>query len=160
MVSAEQVRRLGELGLTASMQPLFEGWWGGPEGLYQARLGERSRGMNPFASLAAAGVPLAFGSDSPVTPFDPWAAVRAAACHHDPAQRLDPMAAFEAHTRGGWLAARREGGTLAPGAPAYLAVWDTEGDPLEASTDPDQPLPTCALTLVAGEVAYDGGGLL
>jgi hypothetical protein len=49
---------------------------------------------------------------------------------------------------------------LAPGAPAYLAVWDTEGDPLEASTDPDQPLPVCALTLVAGEVAYDGGGLV
>jgi predicted amidohydrolase YtcJ len=159
MVSPEQVRRLGELGLTASMQPLFEGWWGGPDGLYETRLGERSHGMNPFASLAAAGVPLAFGSDSPVTPIDPWAAVRAATSHHDPAQRLDPLAAFEAHTRGGWLAARRDGGTLAPGAPAYLAVWDAEGDPLVASTDPDQQLPVCALTLVAGEVAYDGGGL-
>jgi predicted amidohydrolase YtcJ len=163
MVSADQARRLGRLGLTASMQPLFEGWWGGPEGLYETRLGERARGMNPFASLAASGVALAFGSDSPVTPFDPWAAVRAAMGHRDPAQRLDPVTAFEAHTRGGWLAARREGGTLAPGAPAYLAVWDADGDPLTALDHPDHrddPLPTCALTLVAGEVAYDGGGLL
>ena len=31
--------------------------------------------------LAAAGVPLAFGSDSPVTPVDPWAGVRAAVEH-------------------------------------------------------------------------------
>ena len=34
--------------------------------------------MNPFAALHAAGVSLAFGSDAPVTPLGPWAAVRAA----------------------------------------------------------------------------------
>jgi predicted amidohydrolase YtcJ len=161
MASPDQVEALGRLGLTASMQPLFEGWWGGPGGLYESRLGERSRGMNAFASLSRAGVPLAFGSDSPVTPFDPWAALRAAVRHHDPAERIDPATAFAAHTEGGWRAAGRvDGGRVEPGAPAYLAVWDADGDPLHALTDPDHPLPTCVLTLVGGAVAYDGGGLL
>jgi predicted amidohydrolase YtcJ len=164
MVSPDQRAVLGRLGVTASMQPLFEGWWGGPGGLYATRLGERSRGMNGFGSLAAAGVTLAFGSDSPVTPFDPWAACRAAVLHHDEAERIDPATAFAAHTEGGWRAAgRAAGGRIEPGAPAYLAVWEgvaDGGNPLGALYDPQHPLPTCALTLVGGAVAYDGGGLL
>jgi predicted amidohydrolase YtcJ len=168
MVRPDQAATLGRLGVTASMQPLFEGWWGGPGGLYETRLGARAHGMNPFATLAAAGVPLAFGSDSPVTPFDPWAALRAAVLHHAAGERLDPRTAFAAHTEGGWRAAGRPvGGRVEPGAPAYLAVWDTAPataadpgpDPLAALLDPDHPLPSCVLTLVDGAVAYDGGGL-
>ncbi len=80
---AEAVRdpqRLARSGLLASVQPAFDAAWGGPDGMYAHRLGaERARGLNRFAELAAAGVPLAFGSDAPVTPLDPWGAVRAAA---------------------------------------------------------------------------------
>ena len=43
----------------------------------------------PSRRCGPQGVRLALGSDSPVTPFDPWAAVRAAVRHHDSAQRLD-----------------------------------------------------------------------
>jgi predicted amidohydrolase YtcJ len=162
MVRPDELRLLGSLGVTASMQPLFDGWWGGPGGLYETRLGDRARGMNPFASLHRAGVPLAFGSDSPVTPFDPWAAVRAAVRHHDESERIDAVTAFDAHTVGGWRAAgRTDGGRIAPGAPAYLAVWDApDDDPLTTIDDPAHPLPVCVLTLVAGAAAYDGGGLL
>jgi predicted amidohydrolase YtcJ len=161
MVSTDQMVLLGRLKVTASVQPLFEGWWGGPGGLYETRLGERSRRMNPFASLARAGVTLAFGSDSPVTPFDPWAAVRAAVLHHDEVERIDRATAFAAHTEGGWRAAGRDGGRLEAGAPAYLAVWDGAAtDVFDALDDPEHPLPTCVLTLVGGAVAYDGGGLL
>lgn len=181
MVDGEQMALLGQLGVTASVQPMFDGWWGGPGGLYEQRLGDRSRGMNPLASLNRAGVALAFGSDTPVTPFDPWGAVRAAAWHHDESERLTVRAAFNAHTRGGWRAARRdEGGVIAVGAPAHLAVWDVPGDLVVQTPDPrvaawstdpragvphlpeihpDHPLPTCAATLVAGVVAYDGGEL-
>jgi predicted amidohydrolase YtcJ len=163
MVSPEQTRVLAELGVTASVQPMFDGLWGRPDGLYETRLGERAAAMNPFGSLLRAGVPLAFGSDTPVTPFDPWAAVRAAVWHHDPDQRLSVGAALDAHTSSGWRAARRDdGGVIAVGAPASLAVWDVA---CEAEADlpdlrPELDLPRCALTMVRGRVAFDESGVL
>ncbi len=152
MVSPPQVDVLAELGVTASVQPLFDGWWGGAGGLYDQRLGDRHRGMNPFATMRAAGVTLAFGSDSPVTPVAPWRAVRAAVHHHDHEQRLPAAAALEAHTRGGWSAARAEGGTLEAGAPADLAVWDVAN--LAEALDATAEVPRCLLTVVAGHVAH------
>ncbi len=81
--------------------------------------------------MHATGVALAFGSDSPVTRLDPWAAVAAAAAPRNPAYRMSVRAAFAASTRGGWRAAgrtTREGvGVLAPGAAATFAVWDVPG---------------------------------
>jgi predicted amidohydrolase YtcJ len=127
-----------------------------------------------------AGVALAFGSDTPVTPFDPWAAVRAATRHRTATERITARAAFNAHTRGGWRAARRdEGGVISLGAPASIAVWDVPGDLVVQTPDsriaawstdpragvpqlpdlsPDVDLPTCVLTLVAGETAYERPG--
>ena len=95
--------------------------------MYAERLGaERARTLNPFAALLRAGVPLAFGSDSPVTPLDPWGTVRAAAFHRTPEHRISVRAAFTAHTRGGWRAVGRDdAGVLVPGAPADYAVWRT-----------------------------------
>lgn len=69
MLTPETIAAFAELGLTASVQPAFDALWGGDEGMYAQRLGvERARTLNPFAALLRAGVPLAFGSDSPVTP--------------------------------------------------------------------------------------------
>ena len=109
-------------GLIASMQPRFDAEWGGPNGMYAQRLGaERAGQLNRFAELAAAGVPLAFGSDAPVTELGPWAAVRAAVHPSDPAAGIDVRSAFAAHTRGGWLAAGRpDEGVLAAGRPGHL----------------------------------------
>ena len=152
MVTGPQVAVLAELGVTASVQPLFDGWWGGAGRLYDQRLGVRHRGMNPFSTLHDAGVTLAFGSDSPVTPVAPWEAVRAAVCHSDPGQRLPTGVALDAHTRGGWAAARLTGGTIEPGAPADVAVWDVSS--LEDALDPAADLPRCLLTVVDGRVAH------
>jgi hypothetical protein len=183
MVEPEQMTVLAELGVTASVQPRFDALWGGTGSLYAQRLGtERSLAMNPLGSLSRAGIALAFGSDTPVTPFDPWGAVRAAAWHHNEGERLTVRAGFNAHTRGGWRAARRdEGGVIALGAPASIAVWDVPGDLLVQTPDarvaawstdpragvphlpdlhPDLDLPTCVLTLVAGEVAFEEPGAL
>jgi predicted amidohydrolase YtcJ len=182
-VSPADMATLGELGVTASVQPVFDELWGGPDGLYAQRLGaERAVPMNPYGSLNRAGVALAFGSDSPVTDMGPWAAVRAAAYHHTEAERLTVRAGFNAHTRGGWRAARRdEGGVIALGAPASIAVWDVPGDLLVQTPDtrvaawstdpragvphlpdlhPDLELPHCVLTMVAGEVAHEEPGAL
>ncbi|HEV2886604.1 MAG TPA: amidohydrolase family protein, partial [Jatrophihabitans sp.] len=121
------VPALAATGLIASVQPAFDATWGGDHGMYAQRLGvERARRLNPLAEFAAAGVPLAFGADSPVTPVDPWGAVRAAVHPSNPAHALSPRAALTAHTRGGWRAARADAdgsGVLAPGAPASYAVF-------------------------------------
>ena len=85
--------------------------------------------MNPFAAFYSAGVPVCFGSDSPVTPLRPWASVRACVEHHNPEERISARAAFLGHTRAGWRAARHPNpmaGQLVPGAPASFAVWEVE----------------------------------
>lgn len=175
MPPPQAISSFARLGVVGSVQPVFDARWGGDHGMYAKRLGvERALAANPFAALAAAGLPLAFGSDSPVTGLDPWGALRAAVRHHAPESSLSGRAAFAAHTRGGWRAARRdEEGELVPGAPATFAVWQVEGELLvEApdervaawSTDPrsgvaglpdlDGPDPVCLRTVVRGREAY------
>ena len=126
MVDADGIATMARLGMVASVQPAFDALWGGAAGLYETRLGRhRVPGTNPYAAMAGAGVGLAFGSDAPVTPFDPWGAVRAATHHHQHDQRLDRATALAAHTSGGHVAAREDGGgVLRVGAPATFAVWD------------------------------------
>ncbi|RMI40084.1 amidohydrolase [Streptomyces triticirhizae] len=177
LLDQELVAELAALGLVACVQPAFDAAWGGPDGMYAARLGaERAAALNPFAALARAGVPLAFGSDAPVTPLDPWGAIRAAAHHHTPDHRISVRAAFAAHTRGGWRAVGRDdAGVLVPGAPADYAVWQTgellvqtpddrvarwstdprSGTPGLPDLAPGTPLPRCLRTVVDGQVVYD-----
>ena len=153
MLDAAGIEVLTRLGVHASVQPMFDAWWGGAQGLYAERLGpERAAGMNPFAALAAAAVPLALGSDSPVTPFDPWGAVAACAFHHEAAQRIGVAEAFAAHTQGGWRAAGHDGaGVLAPGSAATYAVWEpNSGTPGLPDLSPGARRPTCLRTVVNG----------
>ncbi|MFF8682308.1 amidohydrolase [Streptomyces sp. NPDC015237] len=176
MLSPETVAAFAELGLTASVQPAFDALWGGEDGMYARRLGaERARTLNPFAALLRAGVPLAFGSDSPVTPLDPWGTVRAAAFHHTPEHRVSVRAAFTAHTRGGWRAVGRDdAGVLVPGVPADYAVWRTgelvvqapddrvarwstdprSGTPGLPDLTPGRDLPVCLRTVVGGRTVF------
>ncbi|WP_425836326.1 amidohydrolase [Streptomyces fractus] len=178
MLTPETVAAFAEFGLTASVQPAFDALWGGEDGMYADRLGvERARTLNPYAALLKAGVPLAFGSDSPVTPLDPWGTIRAAAHHRTPEHRVSVRAAFIAHTRGGWRAVGRDdAGVLAPGAPADYAVWRTDELVVQApddrvarwSTDPRSgtpglpdlspgvQLPVCLRTVVFGQTVFVG----
>lgn len=179
MVTADQAKLLAGWGAVASMQPQFDALWGGEEGMYAERLGAgRAAALNPFAALAAEGVLLAFGSDAPVTPLDPWASVRAAAYHRTPGAGLSPRAAFTAHTRAGHRAAGvNDGvtGSLVPGAPAHYAIWDATdlvvatpdsrvqrwstdpraGVPPLPRLEPDAALPRCLRTVRAGAVLHD-----
>ncbi|WP_405809319.1 amidohydrolase [Streptomyces sp. NBC_01520] len=176
MLTPETVAAFAELGLTASVQPAFDAAWGGREGMYAARLGaERAATLNPYAALLRAGVPLAFGSDSPVTPLDPWGTVRAAAFHRTPEHRISVRAGFTAHTRGGWRSVGRDdAGVLVPGAPADYAVWRTgelvvqapddrvarwstdprSGTPGLPELTPGAALPVCLRTVVFGQTVY------
>ncbi|MFF0227653.1 amidohydrolase [Streptomyces sp. NPDC004629] len=176
LLTPQTIAAFAELGLTASVQPAFDALWGGEDGMYARRLGpRRARALNPFAALLRAGVPLALGSDSPVTPLDPWGTVRAAAFHRTPEHRISVRAAFTAHTRGGWRAVGRDdAGVLVPGAPADYAVWRTDALVVQApddrvarwSTDPrsgtpglpdltpGRDLPVCLRTVVGGRTVY------
>ncbi|WP_055399502.1 MULTISPECIES: amidohydrolase [unclassified Mycobacterium] len=178
MVTAEQANRLGQWGVIASVQPNFDALWGGADGMYARRLGaERGSQLNPLALLASQGVPLALGTDAPVTGLDPWASVRAAVNHHTPGSAVSARAAFAAATRGGWRAAGvHDGktGTLVPGAPASYAVWDAGALDVHAprdavqrwSTDPrarvpalprlgpTDALPRCRRTVHRGAVIH------
>jgi predicted amidohydrolase YtcJ len=151
--------RLAASGLLASMQPGFDAHWGGPEGMYAQRVGpERALALHRFGDLAAAGVPLAFGSDSPVTELGPWAAVRAAVHPSDPAAAIGTAAAFTAHTEAGWRFAGRDGeGVLVAGAPATFAVWRA-GSLASGLPDvaPGLGLPQCLATVRRGTTIFDG----
>ncbi|MBF6080466.1 amidohydrolase family protein [Nocardia cyriacigeorgica] len=180
MIDAEQITKLAAWGVIASVQPAFDAAWGGPDGMYAARLGaERAARLNPFAAMASAGISLAIGSDAPVTALDPWAAVRAAAEHRTPGHGVSPRAAFAAATRGAWRAGGvRDGvaGTLVPGAPASYAVWEAGELVVAAAADsvqrwstdprsrvpglpsltPDDALPHCLRTVHRGVTIYGG----
>ncbi len=159
MLAPEHLPLLARLGVVASVQPAFDRLWGGKAGMYAERLGlPRALTLNPYAAMAAAGIVLALGSDSPVTPIDPWGSVRAAVLHRTPGSGLDPAAAFEAHTRGGWRAAGRDAdGVVTVGAPATFAVWEV--DALDPGTGlpplgADDALPQCLRTVVRGTTIY------
>ncbi|MQY27939.1 amidohydrolase [Nocardia aurantia] len=179
LLDAGQIAKLAAFGVIASVQPGFDAAWGGPDGMYATRLGAaRAAALNPFAALAAAGVALTIGSDAPVTPLDPWTAIRAAVQHRTAGHHLSPRAAFAAATRGAWRAGGvRDGiaGTLVPGAPASYALWEA-GDLVVAaasdsvqrwSTDPrsrvpglpslaaDSPLPRCLRTVHRGTTVFE-----
>jgi predicted amidohydrolase YtcJ len=180
MVDEATIATLARCGVVASVQPMFDALWGGPDGMYAERVGDRWQGMNPFGSLARAGVVLAFGSDSPVTELGGWEAVRAAAFHHEKSERITVRAAFQAHTRGGWRAAGiDDAGVLAPGTAATYAIWRSDADLVVQtpdqrvaawSTDPragvpvlpdlseGTPVPTCLRTAVGGRTVYDAEG--
>lgn len=176
MLTERTIAGFADLALTASVQPAFDAAWGGEDGMYAARLGaDRARTLNPYAALLKAGVPLALGSDSPVTPLDPWGTVRAAVFHRTRAHGISARAAFTAHTRGGWRAiGRDDAGVLVPGAPADYAVWRTgellvqapderverwstdprSGTPGLPDLTPGNDLPVCLRTVVGGRTVF------
>ncbi|MEU4564416.1 amidohydrolase family protein [Actinoplanes sp. NPDC023936] len=165
LIDKAMIARMVEFGVIASVQPVFDALWGGPDRMYAQRLGvERAMATNPIGAMHATGVTLAFGSDSPVTALDPWATVAAAAAPRNPVYRMSVRSAFAASTRGGWRAAgiTDRVGVLAPGHSATFAVWATPGgvrDGLPAllpDADGVAPQrPVCRRTVLHGETIFE-----
>jgi hypothetical protein len=179
MLSDTHIATMRTLGISASMQPLFDAWWGNISGMYETRLGERSQRMNRWGSMQSHGTAVCFSSDSPVTPNTPWNAVHAAMHHHNPQERITGRAAFAAHTRGGWRALGSQfdsQGVIEVGAIANLATWRVQDYQVHVpdarvtqwSTDPrsatvplpslgsaDSPeVPVNVCTIVKGNIAF------
>lgn len=122
------VSRAGAMGLVASMQPIHLTFDVDSIG---TELGDRLERAYPMRSLAAAGAVLAFGSDTPVAPPDPFEGMRAAARRAAPSGRrlnlgeaLGPDEALQAYTAGAAYAigAEERSGKVAPGYDADLVV--------------------------------------
>jgi predicted amidohydrolase YtcJ len=118
LVAGSDLGRFAALGVTASLQPehamddrdVADRYWAG-----------RTQRVIPARSLLDAGARLAFGSDAPVAPLDPWVAMAAAVTRSrggrepwHPEQRVGVAEALEASTRS----------TVAVGQPADLVVLD------------------------------------
>lgn len=151
------IARLARLGVVASVQPRHMTLDpGGPErDLGPARVPY----MWPFRQLLDAGATLAFGTDAPVTPTDPLAAVYAAVTRRDadtrepaggwlPAEALTVPEALRAYTAGSACAAGRAAdlGVLAPGMLADLVVLDRD----LTAIDPEAILQTRVLATYVG----------
>ena len=75
IIREDQIERMKKLGAVASVQPRFviSDWWA------VQRVGkERAKWIYPFNSMLKKGVPIGFGTDSPIEVVNPWETVYAA----------------------------------------------------------------------------------
>ncbi len=129
-----------------------------------ARLGEgtpRLRGAFAWHTLAAAGIPLAFGSDFPVANPDPRAGLAAAETRAAPGQvpfrpeeALDRAAALAGFTRGAAFACRAEErrGMVREGQDADLTLF--ADNPSACGPERLREVPVTH-TVVGGRVEHD-----
>ena len=130
LVAHADIPRFARLGVGASVQPehalddrdLTDRVWAG-----------QTAQPYPLRALADSGANLLFGSDAPVSPLDPWAAMASAVFRTrdgrdawQPQQRVAAATALAASTRGG----SAEPARIEPGDLADLAIC--EDDPLAA----------------------------
>jgi len=143
IVDPVDIARLGKHGVIASMQPLHQT---SDRLMAEARLGpDRLAGAYPWRSVIKAGGRLAFGSDAPVEPADPWAGMAAAISRTDaggqpfggwfPQETVSREQALAGFTSDAAFAGFAEGrfGRLVPGERADFLLVDR--DPLLASPD-------------------------
>jgi len=167
MLRAEEVAPLARLGVTASVQPVH---LADDMAMMPAAVGDGSENAYRFAQMLAAGVPLCFGSDAPVSDPNPLLGLKAAVLRQDhqgrpsggwyPEQRLSLARAVAAYTLGPARAAGWEGelGSLRRGKRADLVVLDRD-----IFRRPPQELDQARveMTLFEGRVVYlrRGSGL-
>lgn len=135
LATDEQIRRAADLGLVVSMQPSFEHFWGGPDGMYASRLGDGWRQTNRLRTILDAGLVIAGGSDTNVTPPDPLLGIHAAVNHPNPAQRITAREALRMMTLDAAYGAFNEKrhGSIAAGKDANFVVLDA--DPLTCAPE-------------------------
>jgi predicted amidohydrolase YtcJ len=129
LVTRDDVRRMGRLGVRASVQPAhlfddrdvtFQCW------------PDRADRCFALRSMVDAGVTLAMGSDAPVSPLDPWLAMAAAVDRSS--DDREPWNPAESLTTAEALATSTDGQTtVAPGNRGDVVLLDS--DPLRSAED-------------------------
>lgn len=136
IVDPAEIALFGKHSIIASMQPLHQT---SDRLMAEARLGpDRLGGAYAWRSIAAAGAPLAFGSDAPVEPADSFAGMAAAISRTDakgepfggwlPQESVSREAALAAFTSGAAYAGFADGrfGRLVPGERADFILVDRD----------------------------------
>ena len=145
--------RFARLGVGASVQPehavddrdLTDSIWAGQTAL-----------PYPLRALADSGANLLFGSDAPVSPLDPWAAMAAAVFRtRDGRPAWRPDQGVDAATA---LAASTHGGSAFPALvePGARAIWCSAGATRSLRRSPDFDAMSVAATLLAGRLTHIG----
>lgn len=163
VVNPADLSRFAELGVTMNAQAL----WACNEAqmieLTLPVLGEeRARWQYPFGSALRHGVPLAMGSDWPVSTCDPWQAIHVAVTRRaggataaeslNPSEALTLDQALTAYTRGSHdLLELHDSGRLHVGANADIAIADR--NPFALAAD-DIHLTSNRVTVLAGDVLW------
>lgn len=131
LLHPHDIPRFAELGVVASMQPIHAI---SDMELADQLWGQRCAYAYAWRALKEAGVVLAFGSDAPVEPLNPWPGIHAAVARQRPdgtpaggwypEQRISVEEALRGFTTGAAFAAgaSHEQGSLAPGMLADLTV--------------------------------------
>lgn len=105
----DQIKRAARLGIIISLQPAFDYFWGGSNGMYAERLGvKRTKRIKPCRQIIDSGCLIIGGSDSDVTPIDPMLGVHAAVNHSNPDQRISVEEALKMFTINGAKAIFKE----------------------------------------------------
>jgi predicted amidohydrolase YtcJ len=164
LIDRADIARLGQLGITASVQPPH------PPGAMDFPMStmdtvfDRARWPDAYLwkTLGDKGAKIAYASDWPVTDVSVMRGLQAALTRvpYDGAadERLDLMASLHAYTAGGAWAAHMEGvtGKLVAGLAADLVLID--GD-IEAIAPHDLGNTGIALTVAGGKITHQGAGI-
>ncbi len=160
IVHPKDIARFAQLGVVASMQPIHAT---ADMDMADRLWGERCATAYAWRALQEAGATLAFGSDAPVEPLNPWLSIHAAVTRQRadgsppagwyPEQRIGLNEALRGFTVGPAVAAgaAHEQGTLMPGMLADLAVLSA--DPFKISAA-DLHAVNAELTMIEGEVVW------
>lgn len=159
MLRPDLLQRLARLGVVAVPQPGF-GYYLGDA--YLRNFSDEWLALAyPTRAWLERGIAVAFSSDAPVIPPDPWVGIQAAVLRRTrtgqpfgPQQRVDTLEALRLYTAGGAYAHFEEDrkGRIAPGFLADLVVVDR--DPL--AVDPEElPAIRTLVTIVDGRVAWE-----
>ena len=162
VIDPNQFDQFRSLGAIASVQPchlLTDMNW------VVARIGpQRAKTSYPWATFLKYGVPLAFGTDYPVEPINPFRGIYAAITRKNeagtkefyPEQKITLEQAIAAYTTGSAYAqyAEKDKGTLALGMLADFVVLDRD----LTKIPPAEILKTHVLrTVVGGKTVYEAG---
>ena len=158
-ITPEDLARLDPLGIVASMQPVHPPGTAGLPLEPTTTIMGRARWATafPWRMIRDRGVPLAFGTDWPVSPISPLHAIHCALTRKPwaddmPDQRLSLEECLLAYTSGGAYAgfAEHRSGQLEPGFDADLVLIEGSLDGLTETEDAAK----VALTICGGTITY------